>query len=181
MNKIRENILLILFGAMAFGHSYTPKMQSRVLKAVSREWERINGKELKKGIDYLYRLKYIDIKGVGYNIGDLTLTQKGRLKSLECRLNNLKNKKEKWDGKWRMVAFDIPEKYRKGRNALRNKLKSIGFRELQKSVFVAPYNCKNEITLLVELFGLAKYVRFGVLEYVDNDANLRSFYKNLTS
>ena len=142
MNKIRENLLLILAGGLAFGLSYTPQMQGRVLKVFSREWKKINGKELKAGIDYLYRLKYIDKKGAGYDIGDLTLTQKGRLKSLDCRLNNLKNKKEKWDGKWRMICFDIPERYKQGRDALRDKLKKIGFRELQKNVFVAPYNCK---------------------------------------
>ena len=76
-----------------------------------------------------------------------------------------------------MVAFDIPEKYRQGRDALRNKLKNIGFRELQKSVFVAPYNCKEEILLLVELFKLEKYVRFGVLEYVDNETYLKGLFK----
>jgi len=177
MNKIRENILLLLMGGLAFGYSYTPVMRDKVFRAVSKEWKRINKKELKEGIDYLYRLKYIDKKGVGYDIGELALTQKGRLKSLESLLNNLKNKKDKWDGKWRMVCFDIPEKYKQGRDALRNKLKGIGFRELQKSVFVAPYDCKDEIALLVELFNLDKYVRFGVLEYVDNEGYLRSLYK----
>lgn len=177
MNKIRENILLLLLGGLAFGYSYTPQKQWRVLKTVSIEWKRINTKELREGINYLYRLKYIDKKGSGYDIGNLVLTQKGRLKSLEFKLDNIKNKKEKWDGKWRMVAFDIPEKYKQGRDALRNKLKKIGFRELQKSVFVAPYNCKEEIILLVKLFELGKYVRFGVLEYVDNQNHLKSLYK----
>jgi len=181
MNKIRENILLLLMGGLALGCSYTPEMQSRVFKTVSKEWKRINGKELKGAIDYLYRLKYIDKKGVGYDIGDLSLTKKGKLKSLDCRLNNLKNIKEKWDGKWRMICFDIPEKYKQGRDALRDKLKKIGFRELQKSVFVTPYSCKDEIMLLVELFGLEKYVRFGVLEYVDNEVYLKSLYENFTS
>ncbi|MFA6190013.1 MAG: hypothetical protein WC711_00645 [Candidatus Staskawiczbacteria bacterium] len=177
MNKIRENILLLLMGGLALGCSYTPQMQGRVLKMAYKEWRKINRKDLKRGIDYLYRLKYIDKKGGGNDIGDLTLTQKGRLKSLDFRLNNLKNQKEKWDGKWRMVAFDIPEKYKQGRDALRNKLKSIGFRELQKSVFIVPYNCKEEIVLLVELFKLGKYVRFGVLEFIDNENYLKSLYK----
>jgi len=177
MNKVRENILLLILGGMAFGHSYTPEMQGRALRAVSKEWKRINGKKLRDGIDYLYRLKYIDKKGAGYDIGDLTLTQKGRLKSLDCQLNNLKNKKEKWDGKWRMVAFDIPEKYKQGRDSLRGKLKQVGFRELQKSVLVTPYDCKEEITLLIKLFELERYVRFGILEYVDNEATLEKFFK----
>ncbi|MCX6720633.1 MAG: hypothetical protein NTW11_02410 [Candidatus Staskawiczbacteria bacterium] len=177
MNKFRENLLLVLMGGLALGLSYTPRQQSRAVKGIIKEWKRINWKELKAGIDYLYRLKYIDKKGVGYDIGDITITEKGRLKSLDCRLDNIKNNKEKWDGKWRMIAFDIPEKYRQGRDALRHKLIRIGFRELQESVFVAPYNCKEEIMLLVELFKLKKYVRFGILEYIDNENSLRRFYK----
>jgi DNA-binding transcriptional regulator PaaX len=43
------------------------------------------------------------------------------------RINN-----GKWDEKWRIVAFDIPEKFKTGRDALRRKLKEVGFHELQK-------------------------------------------------
>jgi len=177
MNKIRENILLLLLGGLALGYSYTPQMQSRALRSIFKEWKRINGKELKKGIDYLYRLKYIDKEGAGYDIGELSLTEKGKLKCLDCKLNNLKDNKGEWDSKWRMIAFDIPDKYKQGRDALRGKLEKIGFCKLQESVFVAPYNCKDEMMLLINHFKLSKYVRFGVLEYIDNEDYLRSFYK----
>ncbi len=177
MNKFKENVLLLIMGGLAFGYSYTPTMQSRVLKAFAKEWKKINGKDLKRAVDYLYRLKYIDKQGAGYDIGQLTITERGRLKSLDCRLDNLKSKKDKWDGKWRMVSFDIPEKYKQGRDALRNKLKSIGFRELQKSIFITPYNCKEEVALLVGLFKLEKFVRFGILEYIDNEDYFKKIYK----
>jgi DNA-binding transcriptional regulator PaaX len=93
------------------------------------------------------------------------------------QLQNLKTKKEKWDGKWRMVAFDIPERFKRGRDALRHKLKNIGFRELQKSVFVFPYDCQKEMSSLVELFGLKQYVRFGVLELLDNEDVLKKIFE----
>lgn len=177
MNKIRENILLLLLGGLAFGCSYTPHKQWKVLKTVSKEWKKINQKELREGINYLYRLEFIDKEEGEDGITALVLTRKGRLKSLNCRLNNIKNKKEKWDRKWRMVAFDIPEKYKRGRDALRHKLKKIGFCELQKSVLITPYDCKEEIELLVKFFELEKYVRFGILESLDNDKYLKQFFK----
>lgn len=49
---------------------------------------------------------------------------------------------KKWDGKWRLVIFDIPEDKRGIRDLLRRKLKDWGFRSFQKSVWV----CKNDVT-----------------------------------
>jgi len=45
---------------------------------------------------------------------------------------------KKWDGKWRIVIFDIREKDRKDRDFLRFKLVSLGFGKLQESVYVTP-------------------------------------------
>jgi DNA-binding transcriptional regulator PaaX len=179
MNEIREKILLLLLGGIAFGYSITPTRQRIVLGTISREWNKINKQELKEGIKYLYRLDFIDKEVSKEGLVKLVLTKKGRLKSLNCRLNNLKNKKDKWDGKWRMVAFDIPEKYKRGRDSLRRKLKSIGFCELQKSVFVTPINCIKEIKLLVDFFELGKYVRFGVLQSIDNEEYFKKLFKLL--
>ena len=158
MNKIRENILLLLLGGIAFGCSYTPSNQWKVLKTVSREWKKINQKELREGINYLYRLKFIDKKENEDGITALVLTKKGKWKSLNCQLNNIKNKKERWDGKWRMVAFDIPQKYKKGRDALREKLKKIGFCGLQKSVFLSPDIIADEIKELINELDLRSHV-----------------------
>lgn len=69
-----------------------------------------------------------------------------------ARLTNLGRKKivrdfpilsfqnRKWDGRWRLVIFDISEKERKARDALRAKLKELGFGKWQKSVYISPHN-----------------------------------------
>ena len=164
-------------GGLAFGCSYTPGKQRMILRVISREWKKMNQKELKGGINYLYRSEFIDKKETKKGFISISLTKKGELKALEYQLNNIKNKKEKWDEKWRMVAFDIPERYKRGRDALRHKLKKIGFCELQKSVFITPYNCKKEIEFLIKFFELNKYVRFGILEYIDNEPYFKKFFK----
>src|SRR3989344_4422884 len=46
-----------------------------------------------------------------------------------------------WDGKWRIVIFDIREKRRSTRSRLRLLLSSVGFLRLQDSVWVYPYPC----------------------------------------
>jgi DNA-binding transcriptional regulator PaaX len=176
MNATREKMLLLLLGGLVFGYSVAQGKQRMVLKTISREWAKIDRQELNEGIKYLYKLGYIDKEKSAGGFVSLALTKKGKLKTLDRQLMAIKNKKEKWDGKWRVVAFDIPEKYKRGRDALRRKLKTIGFCELQKSVFITPFNCKKEIALLVNFFELDKFVRFGVLESVDNENHFKKVF-----
>ena len=180
MTNTKEKILLLLLGGLALSLCRTPHQQKRVVGVFSREWKKIKPRELRDGINYLYRLGYVDKEEKGENIFRIFPTEKARLRHLEIKLDNIKNKKIKWDKKWRMVAFDVPEKHKLGRDALRRKLKKIGFCELQKSVFVTPYQCKEEIFELVKFFKLRKYVRFGLLEYLDNEKRFRDIFELLS-
>lgn len=59
-----------------------------------------------------------------------------------------------WDKKWRVVIFDIPEKERKTRNFLRTKLVSLGFGELQESVYISPLNVLKDLKEMLESYEL---------------------------
>ena len=84
---------------------------------------------------------------------EIILTKDGEKKALRFKLDDMKIKKpKKWDKQWRIVIFDIPEKFKTAREALRGKLKNIGFVELQKSVFAHPFECEDEINFIVEVF-----------------------------
>jgi DNA-binding transcriptional regulator PaaX len=177
MSPTKQKILLLLLGGLAFGYSFTPGKQWKVLRQVSREWKKINEKELKQELKRLYRSKMIKRKENPDGSCSIILTEKGKLKILTYHFEKMKIKGGKWDGKWRMVIFDIPEKLKSGRNALRNKIKELGFYELQKSVWVFPYECKDEIDFIIEFFGLREYVRFGILESIDNELHLKKIFK----
>ena len=66
------------------------------------------------------------------------LTDKGREKAVLAELQSIGGK---WDGKWRIVIFDIPEKRRSARDLFRYNLKSWGFTSWQQSVWVTKKNC----------------------------------------
>jgi len=106
------------------------------------------------------------------------LTEKGKRKVKEIQFENMKIEKPKvWDGKWRVVIFDIPEKYKKrARDALREKLKALGFYPLQKSVWVIPYPCEKEIQFLCELFDITPYVNIIITENIYNDVKLKKHF-----
>ena len=65
------------------------------------------------------------------------LTRKGYLKALGgCDPEERWNRG--WDGKWRMVVFDLPEKKCGLRNDLRKQLRVARFGGLQRSVWISP-------------------------------------------
>jgi len=85
---------------------------------------------------------------------------------------------KKWDKKWRIIVFDISELKKLYRDAFRGKLKELGFYPLQKSVWICPFDCRDEIELLREFFGLKeKELRLIVAESIGNDKWLRKIFQ----
>lgn len=108
----------------------------------------------------------------------IELTKEGKRKFKEINLEDLRIiKPPRWDGKWRLVIFDIPEEgFASSRRVLRAKLKEWEFYPLQKSVWVCPWPCEKEIQTIAELYGVARYVDVVVAEKITKDVNLRKHF-----
>lgn len=100
----------------------------------------------------------------------LTLTAKGRR---FVDQSFFITKPRRWDGRWRLVIFDIPVHRSVYRRALRAKLQEIGFEKLQASVWAFPYDCEELVTLLKADFGLGKEVLYIIADSIENDRALR--------
>lgn len=85
-------------------------------------------------------------------------------------------KKSSWDGKWRMIFFDIPEKLRKYRDELRMNLKMLGFCQLQKSVWIHPLPIPREFFEEFIKQSLRPYIRIAVIDDIDQEDKLRKFF-----
>lgn len=79
----------------------------------------------------------------------------------------------------RVVLFDVPEDQKELRDALRMRFKRLGLIELQKSVFVHPYDCRNEIDFIIEFFDARRYVRFIEALHIDNELHLKHRFRLL--
>jgi CRISPR-associated endonuclease Cas2 len=66
--------------------------------------------------------------------------------------------KRKWDGKWRLVLFDIAELNRKTRDMLRRKLKELGFGMFQQSAYISPHNFTKDLLEFLNPVELSNYV-----------------------
>lgn len=101
----------------------------------------------------------------------LKLTKKGQLEILLAKA--ILPVAGKWDGKWRMIIFDIPESAKPHRNRLRWLLKKNNFRKLQASVYVSPNPLNREAIEYLRQSGLSAYIRIIKVEEMDNDEDLK--------
>lgn len=87
----------------------------------------------------------------------LRLTSQGK-KKLVRDFPLLSLREKRWDGKWRVVVFDIEERERKTREYLRNKLRELGFGMLQESVWVNPFDVTQDLREYLEFHRLEEDV-----------------------
>ena len=121
--------------------------------------------------------KLIEIVQEGDEKFKVQLTNKGQKRVKEFSFEFLEIKKpDKWDGKWRILVFDIPSKpriYNQARNALRAKIKDLGFYQMQKSVWVYPHECEDEILFIAELFQVQKHIEIITAEKLLHEEKIK--------
>jgi len=104
----------------------------------------------------------------------LIMTRKGRYRlvyeSLTIKTQN------KWDGSWRLCIFDIPETHKVSRRVFSNKISMMGMHQYQKSVYITPYDCKEEIETVTTYVHVNKFVRLIVASKIDGEKQLKHIF-----
>ncbi len=176
LSPTKKKILLLLLEGSTLLMSRSPGGYFKIIDKIKKSWSDIKKEKLLSDIRELYKSKLISMGENSDGTMTIILNNKGKEKALRYSLEKIKIPNQVWDGGWRIVVFDIPESRRNARDTLRGLLKRMNFYELQKSVFVHPFDCKNEIDFLVEFFQLNKHVRYGVLRSIDNELHLRNIF-----
>lgn len=102
----------------------------------------------------------------------IELTNKGKIKLIE-------NSDEKIiDGKWRMLSWDIPEKFSTKRRQLCRSIKRIGYKQVQKSLWACPFIKADEVSLIIEEFKLQKYVAYLRVDKTDIENYLKKLFQD---
>ena len=138
-------------------------------------------KQIHNAYNNLKQKKLIEIIQEGNEKFRVQLTNKGikRVKEFSFEFLEIKEPK-RWDKKWRVLIFDIPSKpkiYNQARNAVRNKIKDLGFYQMQKSVWVYPYPCEDEILFIAELFQVQKHIEILTVEKLLHETKLKSIFR----
>ena len=103
----------------------------------------------------LQKRKLISLHEDKNSLVTIKLSHRGKFIIRQYQLDEMKlSKPKKWDGKWRIVIYDIPHHQKRGRDALREKIKQMGLYPLQKSIWVSPYDFLNELEFICAVFDL---------------------------
>lgn len=124
----------------------------------------------------LRKRKLIDKGGYGY-----ALTPRGEWSAIKAYVAWASSKQHRiirrWDGKWRIVLFDFPERKRVYRDYVRNVLKRHGFREFQRSTWIHPHKIPVHIERLFKDERIQKNVRVITGQDINYDKDLRRKFK----
>lgn len=109
--------------------------------------------------------------------GGYSLTQKGEIELRALTAHEVKvAKPRRWDGKWRILVFDIPEERKALREKIRRSLVAIGFHMLQKSVWIFPYDCEDFIALLKADLEVGGHMLYVIADALESDHGYRDAF-----
>ena len=127
--QLQKKFLACLLAGISMSLSRSPKHHWKILvDDLPMEFAKIDISSLEYGLHRLYKAKFIKITKNEHGSYIPYLTSEGRAHAKLSNLDSISiSKPAKWDLKWRLVIFDIPETMRKKRNTLRFHLKRMGF------------------------------------------------------
>jgi len=164
------------------GHPFRPTLPImvkniiKILKEVKKL--KVEEEKIKKSLRSLEKREIINLVETDENVY-VYLKDKENLQVLKYSIKSLlefKKKNKKWNGKWFLVFFDVPEIQRNKRDYLRRFLQQLGFYQYQKSVYLFPYECEEEVTLIKKIVEGAKYMKYIIAEKIEDEDLAKTFF-----
>lgn len=162
------------------------KISLEILKEIAKFYEEmvelITFDDLKRNMYYMegdprrisVNIRSLEQKGfikINRSSNSVEITNKGKIKLLEDSNN------KSIDGKWRVLSFDIPENCRNKRNQLRRSIKRIGYKQVQKSLWVCPFVRADEVNLIIKELQIEKYTAYLRVDKTDIEIHLKKLFK----
>ncbi len=140
------------------------------------EWKRFNPSYLKRTLYRMRKEKLVTMTEVdGEEV--VVLTKHGKRRILKYSLDDLTiEKPHTWDGRWRMVMYDVSHRRKALRDLFRQTLKGLGFYQLQESVWLYPYPCESQVTFLREYYGVGNEVLYVIATTLEDDAPYKTYF-----
>jgi len=180
--KVKDVLILLAAGTLLTASFFLPGMPMRsnpYFKRKKREeekiWKKFNKGRLKNVLKRLYEQKTIE-KVERKNATVVAITEKGKRKLLAYEIDQMQLLHRKWDGKWRIIIYDIYSKKRRERNLFQKTLKSMNFYQLQKSIYLTPYPCQDEIAYLREMCDVGREVLILTVSGMENEKAYKDYF-----
>lgn len=123
-----------------------------------------NEQSVRAAISRMNKQGWVTSKKIG-NKSHYFLTERGAVRMEEAAKRIFKLSPDKWDGKWRLFIYSIPEEKRAIRDELRKELVWSGFGTMANSCWVSPNELTKEVYALMDKYEIRPYVHFFAAQY----------------
>lgn len=176
--KVKDVLLLLGITGFVVASIVLPGLPLALkpfLKKDYKKWGHFNKRRLKSE---LQRLKSTGIIEEFTEEGEIVfrLTEKGKQKLFKYKLEDMVLKSGNWDRKWRLVIYDIPKGYKNQADAFRRLIKKMELLQIQKSVYLTPYPCKDEIDFLKTMYEIGDYVTVLTVSGIESEEAYRKYF-----
>lgn len=164
---------IVRFGATA-GAITAAFVAPNILRSLKQElnvlYKHLDARERERELRrVIYYMKSQGLLVGRYEHGlQLTAKAKRRLAKIELARLTLHEPAE-WDGLWRIVIYDIPEKHRQARRNLTSELRRLGCFQLQKSAWITPFACRDSIAAICAWYNIDTFVTYFEAINLDNE------------
>ncbi len=155
-NLTKDTLLKIAaVGLITIAVTTSPFALHAIAKYYFKEKSEKMARKRARKLAELRKRKLIEFKEMADGSLRITLSHLGKKVIRQYKLEEMKLKiPKKWDNHWRIIMYDIPNRQRKASDAFRRKIREMGLYQLQKSVWISPYACLEELEFLCSVFDL---------------------------
>lgn len=136
-----------------------------------------NDQSVRAAISRMNKQGWVQSEKIG-NKSYYSLTKRGQKRIDEAAKRIFKLTPNKWDGKWRMFMYTIPEEIRNIRDELRKELVWSGFGMFSSSCWISANNLDKQVYDLIEKYDIQDYVDFFIAQYSGPYENKRLVNKS---
>ena len=161
----KQILLLLLAGSLTTSPRQSQYVWKEFFRLLAGGHQRkksistISPAEVMRRFSYLKKANLLALKESPDGKIEISLSKLGRTRALKYKLDEIQIPRPKrWVGKWRIIIFDIPESSRKKWDIFRHYLKQLGFLPVQKSAWIYPFPCENELDFLAEILQIDRYL-----------------------
>ena len=140
-----------------------------------KEWEKFNLWRLRQVIKRMQNSKLVEVKEEK-GVPIIKITHKGKQKLLRYKVDEMVLDESSWDGKWRLIIYDVASTKRANSEMFRTILNKLRFLKLQRSVYLTPFKCEDEIEYLRLLFEIGNEVQILKVGSLENEAAYRRYF-----
>lgn len=175
---IQSALLLTLFGVGVVTIAAAAPNVLQLLKYTNPDWiaPRNPNQRLRETLNRMKKKGLVRFVRRGNNMFPV-LTTNGEKEAERVRIGHKGIPvPRRWDGRWRIVAFDIPEGRKRQRVLVRQFLMTLGFMRLQDSMWVHPYDCEEIIKLIKTDLRVGHDLIYIIADAIENDRHIRGFF-----